>query len=310
MSIYGDDALELWKPPAHSTRKLDEAVRYTATVGLPDPHDHVTFSVLVSLPPSYPSSAPPQLQLLSKYIGAFGVSPTIFGSVLRTFISTADGVEWTPETVCVFDGLENVREKCGKWYQEQLSEKAAGEMVREEIKEAKASSGPNDTNIPQEGVPSTRSTASEPQASVELPEGLEVIEAEPIVDRKSSFVGRACRITSPDQVPLVVSYLLSDRRIARAAHPVIHAWRCQVGTVLYQDNDDDGETAAGGRLAHLLQILEVNNVLVIVTRYFGGTLLGADRFKHINQAARNALDAGGFLDVPTPDNGKKSRKHK
>lgn len=91
------------------------------------------------------------------------------------------------------------------------------------------------------------------------------------------------------------------------------------------DNDDDGETAAGGRLAHLLQILvcfysrfkvvtltlpqEVNNVLVVVTRYFGGTLLGADRFKHINQAARNALDAGGFLDAPVADN-KKSRKHK
>ena len=109
---------------------------------------------------------------------------------------------------------------------------------------------------------------------------------------------------------------MSDRRIARAAHPVIHAWRCQVGTVLHQgklvysfrslsyltldfkDNDDDGETAAGGRLAHLLQILEVPNVLVVVTRYFGGIHLGPDRFKHINQAARAALEVGGFLDGP------------
>lgn len=68
---------------------------------------------------------------------------------------------------------------------------------------------------------------------------------------------------------------MSDRRIARAAHPIINAWRCQLDTVLHQgashmeiyctlnlitigssiDNDDDGETAAGGRLAHLLQIL-------------------------------------------------------
>ena len=170
------------------------------TKRLPDPHDQITFSVLVSLPPSYPSSAPPQLQLLSKYIGAFGVSPTIFGSVLRTFISAAHGVEWTPETVCVFDGLENVREKCGKWYEEQLSEKAAGEMVREETKEAKPSLRSKDLTGPPEGVPSTRSTISEPQNSAELPEGLEIIEAEQIMDRKSSFVGRACRITSPDQV--------------------------------------------------------------------------------------------------------------
>ena len=186
---------------------MDAEIRLT-NQRLPDPHNHVTFSVLVSLPPSYPLSAPPQLQLLSKYIGAFGVSPTIFGSVLRTFISTTDGVEWTPEVVCVFDGVENVREKCGKWYQEQLSEKAAAEMEREEIKEAKASSGPNDTTVPQEGVPSARSTASEPLASVELPEGLEIIEAEPIVDRKSSFVGRACRITSPDQVDPVHQFTL------------------------------------------------------------------------------------------------------
>ena len=43
---------------------------------------------------------------------------------------------------------------------------------------------------------------------------------------------------------------------------------------------------------------EVNNVLVVVTRYFGGIHLGPDRFKHINQAARDALEAGGLLDEP------------
>jgi putative IMPACT (imprinted ancient) family translation regulator len=82
----------------------------------------------------------------------------------------------------------------------------------------------------------------------------------------------------------------------------------------FSDNDDDGESAAGGRLAHLLQILvsyslfwlvipleyrikDVKDVLVVVTRYFGGTLLGADRFKHINQAARDALELGGFIET-------------
>jgi Uncharacterized protein family UPF0029 len=67
---------------------------------------------------------------------------------------------------------------------------------------------------------------------------------------------------------------MADRRVAKAAHPIINAWKCQVGNVLYQggrhcpvigllqfisalslDNDDDGESAAGGRLAQLLQIL-------------------------------------------------------
>ena len=50
-------------------------------------------------------------------------------------------------------------------------------------------------------------------------------------------------------------------------------------------------------------------MLVVVTRYFGGIHLGPDRFKHINQAARNALELGGFLDVPdTPAGGGSGRK--
>ena len=102
--------------------------------------------------------------------------------------------------MCVFDGLENAKEKCGRWYEEQLSVKAAGEMVREETKESKVSSTSDEPPGPSEDALSIHTIISEPQASVELPEGLEIIEAEPILDRKSSFVGRACRITSPDQV--------------------------------------------------------------------------------------------------------------
>lgn len=75
------------------------------------------------------------------------------------------------------------------------------------------------------------------------------------------------------------------------------------------DCDDDGETAAGGRLAHLLEILEMENVLVVVSRWYGGTLLGPDRFKLINQAARDALEKAGFLADEKTD-GKSSRRRK
>ena len=87
----------------------------------------------------------------------------------------------------------------------------------------------------------------------EMPPGVTIVEAEPIQDRKSAFVGRACRITDPSQVgklysleksvrptalhpqvPLILAHLMSDRRIARAAHPIINAWRCRVGSVLHQ----------------------------------------------------------------------------
>ena len=35
---------------------------------------------------------------------------------------------------------------------------------------------------------------------------------------------------------------------------------------------------------------------MVVSRWYGGTLLGADRFKHINQAARDALESAGMLE--------------
>ncbi|CAG7785763.1 unnamed protein product, partial [Allacma fusca] len=62
-----------------------------------------------------------------------------------------------------------------------------------------------------------------------------------------------------------------------------------------QDCEDDGETHAGSRLLHLLQILDCRNVLVVVTRWYGGIQLHGDRFKHINNVARILLEKHGFI---------------
>lgn len=80
------------------------------------------------------------------------------------------------------------------------------------------------------------------------------------------------------QVPRILEYLLSDKKTAKASHNMI-AWRCESNGFLHQDNDDDGESAAGSRMQHLLNILDVKNVFVCVSRWFGGIHLGSDRFK-------------------------------
>ena len=41
--------------------------------------------------------------------------------------------------------------------------------------------------------------------------------------------------------------------------------------------DDDGETHAGSRMLHLLEILDAANVIVVVSRWYGGIQLGPDR---------------------------------
>lgn len=76
------------------------------------------------------------------------------------------------------------------------------------------------------------------------------------------------------------------------------------------ENDDDGETAAGSRLAFLLNVTDAQDVLVVVTRWFGGVLLGDIRFKHISTAARDALQRGGFLSSEQDLNHKSSNKNK
>ncbi|KAF8450218.1 UPF0029-domain-containing protein [Boletus edulis BED1] len=317
-SIYGANAIHLWHgsrvgSPAYASdgnpqSNGTDTIRYVISLILPS-HEDVSIRILVSLPPSYPAESPPQLQLLSRYIGAYGVDTSLFGSILRTFISIS-GVEWTRDTVCVFDGLQSILERAEAWYEDKLNREKAGELIREDAlgRDSAPQVPVESTNEDGEGLGRV-SRPTPPLQDVALPEGIKLIEADPIVDRKSVFVGRACQISDPSQVPLILNHLISDRHIARAAHPIINAWRCQVGNVLHQDNDDDGETAAGNRLAHLLSILEINNVLVVVTRWFGGIHLGPDRFKHINHAARNALEMGGFLDqVEGSKGGAKGRK--
>lgn len=149
----------------------------------------------MSLPPSYPATLPPQLQLLSKYIGPFGVDAGLFGSILRTFISM-NGVEWSPDTVCVFDGLQNVIERCAVWYEDRLSAEKSGELIREDAKDHAET--PSSSSV----TPIQKELMHDPPISAftAMPQGVQIIESGPITDRKSTFVGRACQISHPSQV--------------------------------------------------------------------------------------------------------------
>jgi hypothetical protein len=122
---------------------------------------------------------------------------------------------------------------------------------------------------------------------------VQVVHGEPTVFSKSVFVAHVARVTSTAEVDAVLRELLTNPRIARATHPVIRAYVFTDPATgrRHADNDDDGEDAAGGRLAHLLDLLGVEDCLVVVTRWFGGVLLGPQRFKLINETARKLIEA-------------------
>ena len=123
------------------------------------------------------------------------------------------------------------------------------------------------------------------------------------------FQAHVAIVKSVEEVRLVKEKIMEDRKVARATHNIMAYRILQENGVMIKDNDEDGETAAGGRLAHLLDLLEVENVVVIVSRWYGGIMLGNDRFKHINNVARDLLHSAGFLDSQQSQKNKKKSKN-
>jgi hypothetical protein len=75
-----------------------------------------------------------------------------------------------------------------------------------------------------------------------------IFTSEPLLDRKSSFVAHVAEVHNVHEVKVVVAHLLQNKKIAKATHNIL-AYRITMpdGKVL-QDNDDDGESAAGGNI--------------------------------------------------------------
>jgi len=84
----------------------------------------------------------------------------------------------------------------------------------------------------------------------------------------------------------------NNLKLHKATHPGIYAYRtCPFMEVSegLSGSDDCGEKTAGGRILKLLELCEHQDVLVVVTRWYGGTDLGNFRFKAINDVAIEAI---------------------
>ncbi|SCU89158.1 LADA_0E13982g1_1 [Lachancea dasiensis] len=139
---------------------------------------------------------------------------------------------------------------------------------------------------------------SDPPQDVALAE-INVVwfQSDPVVDRGSTFIAFAAHISEEADAQLILDQLRMDPKINKCQH-VMTAWRIRgPGNISFQDCDDDGETAAGGRLLHLLTLMDAWDVVVAVARWFTGTHIGPDRFKHINSTARQAVLKGSFADA-------------
>lgn len=97
----------------------------------------------------------------------------------------------------MFDGLQNVLERCTSWYEERLSIDKVGRLVREDSRQQQLNSTDHDSFA---AADENDTAISQIDFPVDLPAGVQIYITEPITDRKSAFVGRACRIQHPSEV--------------------------------------------------------------------------------------------------------------
>jgi hypothetical protein len=159
------------------------------------------------------------------------------------------------------------------------------QTVAEELKESKEKA-----DQARQEEEDEESLAMEREEEYRQQMGIDVWAGDVIVDRRSRFVAHMARVHSLAEVRQVVMYLRSIKSIGCAAHPAIYAYRfTDVNGVLQQDTDDDGESGASIKMAFLMDQLNVDGYVVVVTRWWGGILLGPDRFKHIMEVTKNIL---------------------
>ena len=243
-SIYGDQVIS----------KLDDRL---FILSIPQSQDvQPNISLRLYFPSEYPQWSRPQV------LGTESVGDNIKKGHGRHIVDAANTIlekVFTPGCVCLYDLLQEL-DSCY--------------MDEPEAQEDHVQTDPKRTSIDSRKDPpvsQTKGECEEPKWVTSLP----------ITEKKSTFLARACCVKDRIQAKACIAHLLDhDRAVARASHNIT-AYRIRsvstgslASDVTYQDCDDDGETAAGGGLLHLLQVMDVWDVLVVVSRWYGGTHLG------------------------------------
>ena len=125
------------------------------------------------------------------------------------------------------------------------------------------------------------------------------------VEKRSTFIGHVWPVESEEEAR---SHIEAMKKKYHDARHNCWCYLLKDGPVRYSD-DGEPQGTAGQPMLGVFQKEEVTNVCCVVTRYFGGILLGAGGLvRAYTQSAKDALDAAGVsvvrrwveLAVPCP----------
>lgn len=104
--------------------------------------------------------------------------------------------------------------------------------------------------------------------------------------KKSKFIGLFYEINNVDEAKEIIEKLKAEHKKARH---IPYAYK--VLSTAKKCDDKEPANTAGLPLYNLLEMKKLNNVLIAVVRYFGGTKLGASNLlRAYVDAANNAIN--------------------
>ena len=113
------------------------------------------------------------------------------------------------------------------------------------------------------------------------------------VERRSRFIGRVKPVKTEEDA---VSFIRACKSKYWDASHNVYAYSLREGSVRRYSDDGEPQGTAGVPVLEVLQKSGVTDLVVVVTRYFGGVLLGAGGLvRAYSHGAKIALDAGRII---------------
>ena len=102
-----------------------------------------------------------------------------------------------------------------------------------------------------------------------------------ITDRGSKYAVSGGPCGSSVDAKAFIKELCRKKKFAKATH---NTWAFLEDGVIVRN--DDGESGGGMIIAKILEHEDLQNHIVVVTRWYGGKHLGGDRFRHIQNSVK------------------------
>ena len=113
-----------------------------------------------------------------------------------------------------------------------------------------------------------------------------------LVEKRSRFLGQVWRAASEEEARARIE---ETRKKHYDARHNCWCYRIRAGGVERYSDDGEPQGTAGQPMLNVFQRENVTDVVCVVTRYFGGVLLGAGGLvRAYTQSAKDALDAAGI----------------